>query len=124
MSKVPFFGVVADAQSYLNIVYLLLGLPLGTAYFVFLVTGISLGFGLLVMWVGVPILVLVLAGSWALCQFERLLTVGLLKENIPPVARKDASEQGEIRDPNLSSGERLFIGAWRRLKGHLTNRLT
>ena len=122
--KVPFFGVVADPQSYLNIVYLLLGLPLGIAYFVFLVTGISVGFGLIVIWVGVPILVLVLAGSWVLCQFERLMAVGLLNEDIPRVAGKDASGQGEIGDPSLSSGERMFIGAWRRLKAHLFNRLT
>ena len=119
-----FLGAIVHRQSYLNIVYLLLGLPLGIAYFVFLVTGISLGFGLLVIWVGVPILVLVLAVSWALCQFERVLAVGLLNEDIPPVARNVASVQGEIGDSSLGSGERLFIGAWRRLKAHLTNRLT
>ena len=119
-----FLGAVAHRQSYINIVYLLLGLPLGTAYFVFLVTGISVGFGLVVIMVGFPILVLVLAGSWLLCQFERVLAVGLLNEDIPPVARKDASRQGETGEPSLSSGERLFIGVWRRLKSHLTNRLT
>ena len=69
--RAPFFGVVAEPQSYINILYLFLSFPLGIAYFVFLVTGISLGFGLAIIWVGVPILVLVLAGSWALCQLER-----------------------------------------------------
>ena len=44
-----FFGVVADPQSYLNIFYLLLAFPLGIAYFVFLVTGISVGTGLIVI---------------------------------------------------------------------------
>ena len=62
-NKVSFVGVVADPQSYLNISYLLLGLPLGVAYFVILVAGISIGFGLLTIWVGIPILVLVLLGS-------------------------------------------------------------
>ena len=119
--KVPFFGVIADPQSYLNIFYLLLGLPLGIFYFVFFVTGISLGFGLLVVWVGVPILVLVLFGSWAMCQFERLLTIKLLKEAIPPMARK---RQTEAVRPGLSTEERLFIGVWRRLKHHLSDRLT
>ena len=122
--RLGFFGAIARRQSYVNIAYLLLGLPLGTAYFVFLVTGISLGFGLLVIGVGVPILVLVLAGSWMLCRFERVLAIGLLNEDIPPVAPQDASAQGEIVSASLSSGERLFIGAWRRLKGHLTTRLT
>ena len=84
--NVQFVGVAADPQSYVNILYLFLSFPLGIAYFVFLVTGISLGFGLLVIWVGVPILVLVLAGSWVLCQLERVLAVRLLNEDIPPDA--------------------------------------
>lgn len=119
-----FLGAIAHRQSYVNIAYLLLGLPLGIAYFVFLVTGISVGFGLLVIGVGFPILALVLAVSWAMCQFERVLAVGLLNEDIPPVARKDASGQEELVGSSLSFGERLFIGTWRRLKAHLTNRLT
>ena len=91
----------------------------------FLVTGISLGFGLAIIWVGVPILVLVLAGSWALCQLERTLAIGLLKEDIPAMARRDdRSEQLEDGRPSLGPEERLFIGAWRRLKAHLANRLT
>ena len=121
LRKVPFFGVIADPQSYLNIVYLLLGLPLGIAYFVFLVTGISVGFGLVVIWVGVPILVLVLLGSWAMCQLERVLAICLLKEDIPPVAH---TGQPEADGPSLSTEERLLVGAWRRLKGHLSSRLT
>ena len=124
LRHVQFVGVVANPQSYINILYLFLSFPLGIAYFVFLVTGISVGFGLLVIWAGVPILALVLAGSWVLSQLERVLAVRLLKEDIPPMARKNASGQGENRDSSLSTGERLFIGAWRRLKVHLANRLT
>ncbi len=80
---VPFFSVVIEPQSYLNILYLLLSFPLGIAYFVFLVTGISLGFGLAIIWLGIPILALVLAASWVLYQFERLLAIHLLKEGAP-----------------------------------------
>jgi len=46
-----FFGVVAREGTYLNIIYLLLAFPLGTAYFIFLVTGLSLGLSL-PFWVG------------------------------------------------------------------------
>ena len=49
-----FFGVVADPKSYLNIVDLLWGLPLGIAYFVVLVTGISVGTSLIIIWVVFP----------------------------------------------------------------------
>ena len=121
LRKVPFFGVVADPQSYLNIVYLLLGLPLGIAYFVVLVTGISLGFGLVVIWVGIPVLLLVFLISWAMCQFEWVLTNTMLRENIPPMTR---SGQAEAAGPGLSGEERFFIGEWRRLKAHLSDRLT
>ena len=116
-----FLGVIAEPQSYINIFYLLLAFPLGIAYFVFLVTGISVGASLIVIWVGVPILALVLAGSWAMCEFERILAVSLLKEDIPRTVR---GRSAATDDQNLSAVERLFIGTWRRFKSHLTNRLT
>ena len=53
-----FFGVMTWRQSYLNIVYLILGFPLGLAYFVFYVTGGALGIGLLIVTVGAAILLL------------------------------------------------------------------
>jgi len=101
------FGVVARGQSYLNIIYLLLALPLGTFYFVFLVTGLSLGFGMIITLVGIPILLLVLGGSWALRELERGLTIALLKEDIP-----------------RQSGRPTSSGLWPRLKAHLSNRVT
>ncbi|MFC1994996.1 sensor domain-containing protein [Chloroflexota bacterium] len=81
--KRGFFGIVADPQSYHNIAYLLLAFPLGIFYFVFLVTGLSLGFGLIITLLGIPILLLVLKGSWALCRFERQVAITLLNEDIP-----------------------------------------
>jgi hypothetical protein len=116
-----FFNVITKPQSYVNILFLLLAFPLGIGYFVFLVTGISVGAGLLVIWVGIPILALVLAGSWACCEFERVLTVKLLNEDIPQVTR---GESAVSAGQDLGAGERLLIGAWRRLKSNLANRLT
>lgn len=102
-----FFKSVIDPQSYLNILYLLLAFPLGTAYFVFLVTGLSLGFGLIITLLGIPILITVLAASWGLCSFERVITNAMLGEEIP----KPAS-------PLLPEGW------WPRFKAHMSNRLT
>jgi hypothetical protein len=116
-----FFSVIAKPQSYVNILYLLLAFQLGIGYFIFLVTGISLGAGLLVIWVGVPILAFILAGSWACCEFERVLTVKLLHEDIRHVTRGESAVNA---GQDLGAGERLLIGAWRRLKSHLANRLT
>ena len=105
--KRGFFGVVADPQSYLNIVYLLLAFPLGTFYFVFLVTGFSLGFGLIITLIGIPILLLVLSGSWALCRFERQVAITLLNEDIPLSVSRPASG-----------------GLWSRVKALLKDRVT
>src|SRR5438309_5628057 len=60
-----FFGVVILPQTYLNLTYLLLAFPLGTAYFILLVTGFSLGLGLMVTLVGVPVLLATLVAARA-----------------------------------------------------------
>jgi len=77
------FGPATDAQTYLNLLYLLLSFPLGIAYFVFLITGLSLGAGLLVIFVGVPILIGVLFACQGLGAFERLMARSMLHLSIP-----------------------------------------
>ena len=117
-------SVIIRQQTYVNALYLLLSFPLGLAYFVFLVTGLSVGFGLLVIWVGVPILSLVLAGSWALSRFEQEATNRLLKLDIPTIPLPKASTPLSADDATVSGAERVFIRTWRRLKAHLSDRLT
>ncbi len=103
-----YFGVVAKEETYLNLIYLLLAFPLSIVYFVFLVTGLSLGFGTLIIWIGIPILLAVFAASWGLAMFERTLAMLLLREDIPPMAR----------------AEETAASAWERFKAHLRNRVT
>lgn len=103
-----FFSVVSQGQSYLNIVYLSLSFPLGLIYFVFLIAGLSLGIGLAVIWVGIPILLLVLAGWWGMLIFEREMTVRLLHVDIAPLARDSNPPQG----------------MWARIKATLSNPVT
>ena len=83
-----FFAIVTDPMVYRGMLYLLLAFPLGTFYFILLVTGFSLGLGLLIVWVGIPILVGVLVLARLLGAMERALANGLLRTNIralPPV---------------------------------------
>jgi hypothetical protein len=61
----------------------LLGLPLGIAYFTWLVTGIATGLGLAITIVGIPILTLVLAGVRPLLESERRLSNALLGGDLP-----------------------------------------
>ena len=80
-----YFKVVASGQTYLNLIYLLLAFPLGTVYFVLLVTGISLGFGLLIILLGALILAAVVLFNWTIAVFERQLAVSLLQIEIAPL---------------------------------------
>jgi Putative sensor len=74
------------ARGWTQLTHHLLGLPLGTAYFVWLVTGLSLGLGLAITLLGIPILTLVLANIRPLLMAERGLANALLGTDLPPVA--------------------------------------
>lgn len=82
-----FFRVMGSRQAYLNLLYVLAAFPLGVFYFAFLVSGLSAGLALLIVWVGIPILLVVAAGGRMLAGFERLVAVHLLKEDFPAAAR-------------------------------------
>jgi hypothetical protein len=80
-------GVIAKPQTYRNILYLLLGLPLGTLYFTVLVTGWSVGLSMLIVALsGIPILI----GLWYLTRgfmsLERGLAVALLEVDVAPLS--------------------------------------
>src|SRR5258708_16442691 len=89
MEKAPGAGVMPVSrrrQTYLNILYLLTAFPLGTIYFVFLVTGLSVGLGTLVIWIGLPILFLTVMTWWQMAAFERQLTMHWLNVYIAPMS--------------------------------------
>jgi hypothetical protein len=107
-SAARFFRVVVRPQSYVNLLYLLVAFPLGLAYFILLVSGLASGLSLLVVWVGIPILLLMGAVSWSLAGFERLMAIHWLKEDVPAMATA-SSEAADL---------------WTRLKRHLANPVT
>jgi hypothetical protein len=78
----PVLGVVVNPQTYLNLTYLLLAFPFGVFYFVFLVTGVSLGVSLSILWIGIPLLIGVLLLSRTFANLERRLTSKLLNIEI------------------------------------------
>jgi hypothetical protein len=88
-----FFGVVAQGQTYLNLVYLLLSFPLGLFYFIFLVVGLSLGISTVIVWIGLLILALVFGAWYGFIAFERQMAITMLREDIPPIARQDLSDK-------------------------------
>jgi len=75
-------GVVADGQTYKNLLYLLLAFPLGMAYYIILMVGFTVGLGLSVLVVGLGILLATVIGLRYLASFERGLANTLLGTKI------------------------------------------
>jgi len=87
-------GVFLKLGSYLNILYLLLAFPLGIFYFVYLITGFSIGLSLLYFFIGLPFLLLTMF-SWRLfARFEGLQARWLLKEKVEHDSPARWSEAG------------------------------
>ncbi len=68
-----FWSVGREKQTYLNMLYLLAAFPLGVLYFIVLITGLSVGIGSLIIWIGIPILLLTMIAWEGFARFERLL---------------------------------------------------
>jgi hypothetical protein len=75
---------LTTARGWTAVTHHLLGLPLGIAYFTWLVTGLATGLGLAITIIGIPILTLVLASVRPLQEFERRLSNTLLGTELPP----------------------------------------
>lgn len=76
------FGPCTDPQTYRNIVFLLVRLPLGIVYFSVFLTGLALGISLMPLIIGIPILGAVLGfadyvGVFEAAVFKRLLGVDI-----------------------------------------------
>lgn len=99
-------GPATSPQTYLNLLYLLLAFPLGIIYFIFLITALSLGAGLIVIYIGIPILFAALVACWGLGAFERQLAQSMLRVKIPGAP--------------LPPGP----GFWRKLKAVFTDTMT
>jgi signal transduction histidine kinase len=93
MSAMPFvtetFAPLWRVRTYATALYLLLALPIGLIAFLLLTVGGAVGLGLAVVWVGVPILLALLAASRAFAAFDRGLANRLLGTQIEaPVAQR------------------------------------
>lgn len=115
-----FLGVVASGQTYRNVGYLLLGLPLATIWFTVLVTGFSVSATMVVVaLLGVPMLLAMWYLTRAFANIERGVSNALLGQEIP-YAPLGTLQRGNpwVRLRSMSA-ER---DRWREL-GHLLLRL-
>jgi len=102
------FHLARQKQSYLNILYLLVSFPLGLIYFLLLVIGITVGIGTLLIWVGIPVLLLTMGTWWSIATFERLHAIRWLRVEIAPMRRLTTSH----------------ASYWQRINGYITNQVT
>ncbi|APH39677.1 sensor domain-containing protein [Methanohalophilus halophilus] len=84
-----FFGVIFQRQTYLNLLYVIFTFPLGTAYFLFLTSGLLVGLSFSIIIIGLPVLLLVLVAWWELVNFERELATRLLGVDITPLSYEE-----------------------------------
>jgi len=95
-------GPYAELRTYRVLAYLLLGLPLGILDFTIVVTGLSLGLGLIITLIGIPVLVATLLVVRSLASLERELAVSLLDapmpRHVPGREREDGSFWAQLRD--------------------------
>jgi hypothetical protein len=107
-----FFQAPFRLRTYTNLLYLALALPLGLIYFIFLSVGLSVGAGLTLIWIGIPILALVFAGSWGFAAMERQLAIHALGAPVPPMSQP-AVELAQISQT-----------VWQRVKAFFSNPVT
>jgi signal transduction histidine kinase len=104
-----FAGVVTRPQTWLNLLYLLLAFPLGLAYFVVLVVGVTTGAALAVLVIGLGILLATLAAWRGMAAVERGLARAVLGVPIAmPPDQRDLSPVERVvrwlRDPMTWKG--------------------
>jgi len=83
-SLARFARVAREPQSYRNLLYLAIALPLGIAYVTVLVAGLSIGAGLAVIVIGLVLLLATLFAVRAMAAVERTLARRLLRIAIHP----------------------------------------
>jgi hypothetical protein len=91
-----FLGVVAQPDSYRNIAFLLVGLPLGTVWFTVLITGVSVALSMLVVaLIGIPMLLGVWYVTRAFANVERGVVNSLLAQQLPH-SSMNATQRGNV----------------------------
>lgn len=103
-----FFGVAADPRTYAALAYMLIAFGTGIVYFTLAVTGVSLSFGLAILIIGIPVMLLFLSLVRGVSFVEGRLVEALLGMRMP-------------RRPRIGAVEGSI---WERIKWWLSDRRT
>ena len=91
------FGVFIDPRVYKSLLYMILSLITGVAYFTIVVTGLSVAGSLLVLIIGIPLLLLVLGIVRGMALFEGRLVEVLLGTRMPRRPRAEPPNAGFLQ---------------------------
>jgi len=80
---VRFFGVVADPCAWGALLYMIISLLTGILYFTWAVTGLSLSFGLIILIIGLPFIILFLLSIRGISLVEGRIVEALLGVRMP-----------------------------------------
>lgn len=78
-----FFGVALEPRTYGSLFYMLLSLATGVFFFMWVITGLSLSLGLMILIIGIPLTVLFFGSVRGLALLEGRLVEVLLGERMP-----------------------------------------
>lgn len=84
-----FFGILLEGRTYVKLAYLALAFPLGIAYLVALTVGFSVGIGLSVLLVGIPIVLLTMGFAGVMLGVEGRLTDAAADVEVPRLRRPE-----------------------------------
>ncbi len=101
--KIPFFSIIGEKQTYLNLVYILFAFPLSIFYFSLSITGFFLSLGLLVIVAGFFIFI----GTLIMMQGFRWLDIQLTKVFL---GKTITINKYEIQEPGFSNFLKRLIG--------------
>lgn len=77
------FGPVFEGRTYASILYMLLALPLGTFYFSWVTTGVSLSLGLMILIIGIPVTLIFIFSVRIIALVEGRIVETLLGVRMP-----------------------------------------
>lgn len=109
------FGVLFDPRTWGSIVYMVLALPLGIAYFTFVTVGLSLSVGLMILIIGIFIAITFVAMTRGISVVEGFITGALLGAKIPHREDSNADEITGLDDDTESKSGKGFWQATKRI---------
>lgn len=111
-------SLVVRWRTYARMLYLIIGLPLGLFYAVFIFGAIILGVGLSPIGLGVLLLIGLAMGSWILLAIDRELAVLLIGVELDPLITPRAESDGFVASAKMYC---THSGTWKSL-GYLIMR--